>query len=87
MPAQWEGHTDIGKMFYIRYRHGYFSVCISRTTTNEVMDAVCGEELLGMDIGDSMDGDMTTEQMKKHTKDVIDWNQLESFVPLKDTII
>ena len=52
-PSQWEGKTDDGKYVYIRYRYGWLSFCIG---------SVYGE-VLGLSVGNSMDGCMTEEEL------------------------
>lgn len=62
-PAQWEGKLVDGRMFYIRYRWGYLSVRISDNPTNQVGNAVRGEEILGINHGGGYDGDMEEGEM------------------------
>lgn len=69
-PSQWEGELVDGRQLYIRYRWGYLSVRVSDGPTD---NAVGGEEIFGQEVGDDLDGCMTTEEMQKHTKGVIDW--------------
>jgi len=42
-PVQWECHTDGGRMLYVRFRHGRFTINISPVPTDDVRDAVRGE--------------------------------------------
>lgn len=55
-PSQWEGTLEDGRAIYIRYRWGGLSVRLSETPTDEIMDAVKGEEIFGEDIGEPLDG-------------------------------
>jgi hypothetical protein len=45
-PSQWEGEFEDGTPVYIRYRWGYLSVS----------QGVSGRELLGKQVGDTLDG-------------------------------
>lgn len=58
-PEQWEGWDVDGKYYYIRYRYGYLSV-----TNNESYNSI---DYFGKQIGDEMDGCMSTEDMLEHT--------------------
>ncbi len=57
-PAQWDGVTDDGRTAYIRYRWGWLSVRVSATG-----DAVGGDEIVGAQLGDRLDGSLTTDQL------------------------
>jgi len=50
-PAQWEGETVDGQYVYIRYRWGYLSCSIN------------SREIYGKQLGDSLDGAMSTLAM------------------------
>ena len=73
-PSQWEASTDDGRMIYIRYRWGGLSVSISKEITDDIYDAIDGDNLFCETLGDSFDGLMSEEAMKEITKEVIDWN-------------
>ena len=77
-PAQWEGKLPDGRMFYIRYRGGYFSFRISEQPTDDVMDAVSGVELFAEQRGNWLDGYMDENEMKDFTKKNIDWSGLST---------
>jgi len=64
-PAQWEGKLEDGRMLYFRYRYGHLSVRISPEVTDDIMDAVDGEEIFGTFIGDELDGSMSEEELLK----------------------
>lgn len=67
-PAQWEGKTVSGKPFYIRFRHGNFSLRIGEV--GQTVDAaVSSNEVLGCEADG--DGWMDDEQMKALTKDFL----------------
>jgi len=55
-PSQWEGKLDDGRMIYIRYRWGVLSISVSPEPTDDIMDAVGGEEIFGTIMGDGFDG-------------------------------
>lgn len=65
-PSQWEGTLEDGRALYVRYRYGFLSFRLSPGPTEDVYDAVRGEEVWGQQVGDGLDGDMDTETMKKH---------------------
>ena len=66
-PSQWEAKLEDGRMLYVRYRWGYLSVCRSSYPTDNVYEAVGGEEVFGQQIGDDMNGCMSTSEMLSHT--------------------
>lgn len=60
-PTQYEGKLDDGRMFYFRYRGGVVSIRVSEHPTDDVMDAVDGEELFRTTHGDALDGWMSDD--------------------------
>jgi hypothetical protein len=54
-PAQWEGETVDGGIFYARYRWGYLYVTVD------------GENVFELDYGGGYDGSMTTDEMLRLT--------------------
>ena len=64
-PTQFEGTLEDGRTFYIRYRWGYFSFKASYNKSNDVMDAVRGEEIFGERVGGEFDGALLTEELQK----------------------
>lgn len=64
-PAQWEGTLEDGRMIYVRYRRGAFTVDISDRKTTDIFDAVNGERIIAMQIGGEFDGYMEDVEMKK----------------------
>lgn len=75
-PSQWEGKLRDGRMFYARYRWGNFSLRVSVGKTDDVMAAVHGDEILSRNIGDGLDGHMTTEDMISISKDKINFKDV-----------
>lgn len=55
-PTQYEGKLEDGRMFYFRYRWGYASLSVSPKESNDVYDAVSGEEVYGEQLSDEWDG-------------------------------
>lgn len=55
-PSQWEGETVDGSRIFIRYRYGILTVSID------------GERVLRGEIGDRLDGAMSTEKMLSLTR-------------------
>ena len=73
VPAQWEGFTTDGCPIYVRYRHGYLSVrvgWVGQTSDDAVRS---GREIVGLVIGDELDGFMTYQDLRRHTKGIITW--------------
>lgn len=68
-PSQWEGHTEDGRMFYIRFRWGGLSIEISEEPTNVIQKAM---DILLFDeqISDSLDGILTEEELKPYMNKV-----------------
>lgn len=58
-PSQWEGETEDGHDFYIRYRWGVLRLDIDGVTA----------ESFGL--GDGLDGVLSTEDMLRHLSHVI----------------
>ena len=64
-PAQWEGHLEDGRMFYIRYRWGNFNVYLSKEASDKVLDSIQGDLIISLDeYGDPFDGEMDDDEMK-----------------------
>ena len=58
---------------YVRYRHGYLSVRVGRVGRT-IEDAVrSGREIVGLIIGDDLDGFMTYQDLQRHTRGVMTW--------------
>ena len=73
VPAQWEGVTTDKRPIYARYRHGYLSVRVGKVGRT-IEDAVrSGREIVGRVIGDDLDGFMTYQELRRHTKGAITW--------------
>ena len=62
-PSQWEIKLVDGRMVYVRYRWGYLSIRISPNVTDDIFDAVRGKEILGVQLGSGLDGEITEEDM------------------------
>lgn len=77
-PSQWEGKLQDGRMFYARYRHGYFYISVSDGPTEDGFDAVTDNYLMEAEVGDGMDG-VSTEEMQELTKDYVDWSLTRRF--------
>lgn len=80
-PSQWEGITECGKGFYIRYRWGYLEVTMtdhqipeSLNDNNDDLGLYVlrnGSEVLGIDHGDSWKGEMSDDEMLDLVKSVL----------------
>ena len=73
-PSQWEFYTFDNRPVYVRYRWGYLSVCIGRPDKS-ITDAITGIEIVGVQLGDSLDGvlhwDYVKVQLNKLTKEKV----------------
>jgi hypothetical protein len=68
-PSQWEGKLNDGRMLYIRYRWSILDVRISKKPTNDIFDAVNGENIYYQNINNNdYDGDMTNKEMLLNLK-------------------
>ena len=73
-PSQWEGNLDDGRMIYIRYRWGYLSIRVSNNPSNDVYDAVDGEEVFGKQVDEGgWAGVISYEAVKQLTKGIIEF--------------
>lgn len=54
-PSQWEGYLEDGRMFYIRFRWGWLSICVSENPTEQVHEAM-ENEIYGQQISHNLDG-------------------------------
>lgn len=68
-PSQWEGELEDGRMIYIRIRHDYLSVRVSKKEGSDIKEAVRGAELL-CTVSDAY----TTKDMIEETKSVLDFS-------------
>ena len=76
-PSQWEGKLKDGRMYYVRYRWGCLEATISKDKTDDVMDAVGGEELHYDEQGDDFDGAMDTHVMKERLSKVLSFKDCD----------
>ncbi len=65
-PAQWEIKLNNGRMVYVRYRSGYLSITISNNPTDDIYEAVRGEEICRIQLGDCFDGSLEDEELTPH---------------------
>ncbi|MCH7806956.1 MAG: hypothetical protein IH995_07425 [Proteobacteria bacterium] len=63
-PAQWQGETEDGQEIYVRYRWGWLEVHLGGVLTEPILD---------LQLGGEWHGEMTFEDLKKHTKEIISW--------------
>jgi hypothetical protein len=68
-PSQWNAWTDDGEYVYIRYRWGCLS--IDRAMTPDAWREDDCEVVLEKDIGELWDGQMSYDELKRFTKDVL----------------
>lgn len=74
-PSQWEGKTEDGKSFYIRYRWGTLSLNVSKSVSNNVFDAInedTGDVLFHKFIDDEFDNELNIDEVRKFLSEIID---------------
>lgn len=71
-PSQWEGFTEDGKTFYIRYRWGNLILNISRQQSTNINDAINGITIFEKNIGDKYDGILNIQDIKEILSEIID---------------
>jgi len=72
-PSQWQGHLEDGRMFYIRYRWGNFTVRVSVAPTNDLDDVFIPPPIYQEQIGKD-DGILEQDEMLELTKDLFIWS-------------
>ena len=70
-PSQWEAKTINDIPIYIRYRWGYLSIRKAEGKSDNILDAVDGDEIYGKQIGDKYDGIISLQQVLQIAKNVI----------------
>jgi len=84
-PSQWEGVLDNGCMLYVRYRHGGLSINKSKEPTDDIYEAVNGEELLYEVVGE--DGLMWWKELLPYlVKAGVDAEHLQFEEPYRNAI-
>src|SRR3989338_8330316 len=73
VPSQWEGSTTDGRPIYARYRHGYLSIRVGRVGQRIQQAVRSGREIVGLTIGDDLDGVMTYAELRRHTQGLVAW--------------
>jgi len=62
-PAQWDAWTEDDEYVYVRYRWGGLTIDYG----------VHGESIFEKSVGGGMDGVMSFDELKRHTRGVIEW--------------
>jgi len=62
-PTQYEGKLSDDSTFYFRYKWGHLSIKVSEIPTDDIDEAVNGEEIINIDEGDEYDGDMSDSRV------------------------
>lgn len=76
-PSQWEGKLNDGRLVYVRYRYGGLSIRVANIASDDIADAVRGNELFYEEIGADLDGTL-------HAKDML--THLTKFFDVEDTL-
>jgi hypothetical protein len=71
VPSQWEGTLEDGRALYIRYRFGRLTVGAGDGVDGAVRNSVTRSALHVEEIGDSLEGYMTTDEMKDALRQVL----------------
>jgi hypothetical protein len=72
-PSQWEGVLVDGRTLYVRYRYGFLSAKVSHQPSDDVTDAVRGEQLFGEQVGEWLDGCMGDAEMQQHLAHILEF--------------
>ena len=74
-PSQWEGQTDDGRWYYIRYRHGSGYIAVG----DSVSDAIMGEIIAAFAPpgANGFHGVLSTAEMQRLTVGAVDWSGTE----------
>jgi len=68
-PTQYEGIIKTPKgtrPLYIRYRWGYLSIRVGMLNSEDIMDAVRGIEVIGVQLGDWFDGKLEKRRIMQY---------------------
>ena len=76
-PAQWEGIDAAGRPVYVRYRWGYLEISIGEKGEG-IGSAVNGQEIFGTQIGHTLHGEMSYDELKKVTAGIIEFPPQEA---------
>lgn len=66
-PSEWDIFTTDDQYIYVRYRWGGLTLTFDFDGPNEKI-------IYAENIGGGFDGCMSTEELKQHTKDILDWS-------------
>ncbi len=69
-PSQWDLYTTMGQYIYARYRWGGLTLTLNMGKPNS-------EVIYHKGIGDGWDGVLSTSELKKHTRSVLDWSLMK----------
>ena len=72
-PSQWEATLDDGRMLYFRYRWGYLSIDVSKQPTDDVRNAIKGNEVFGRQINHGLHGILEQGDLIKLTENIIEY--------------
>ena len=75
-PSQWEGKLDDGRIFYGRYRWGFFTLSVSKEPTDDPIEAVTDSYIMEVEYGGEWNGAMSTEEMMELSREHVDWSAL-----------
>ncbi len=77
-PSLWEGYTDDGRQIYVRYRHGFLTICVGEPGDNSELAGAYGEGIFNEQADTKGPLDiMSYEELKKFTKHKIGWPATE----------
>lgn len=68
-PSQWDIFTTDGDYIYARYRWGRLTLTLNIWKPDSKI-------LYTENIGDSWDGVLSTPELKRHTRSILDWSRV-----------
>lgn len=71
-PSQWDILLEDGRYVYTRYRWGQLEVRLTDNPSTLFSDK--DQILIDRQIGEDLDGVMTLDELKEHTKEFLEWN-------------
>jgi hypothetical protein len=71
-PSQWEGITENGKSFYIRYRWGQLTLRVSKNETSDIDKAVLGDIIFEKNINNENIDVLGIKEIREYLSGIID---------------
>jgi len=71
-PSQWEGITENGKSFYIRYRWDQLTLRVSKAKTSDINKAVLGDIIFEKNINNENFEVLDIKEIREYLSGIID---------------